>query len=235
MTIGTERTYTVQTSDVGEQLRFRATYRDLSGTDEVVLANAPSITGVVRLAGGERIALVASATTASIEENAAGASTDIEFSVYDGGEHAFTSTDFTITGAESEHFETARNDAGNWHLRLKPEHALDYESTTSLTLQVRVSDGTNQSNAVNNIVISVIDQANEPVLLATLDLATIYENHPIDKAIASIETPANLASAGGASLALASTGTNDNALFRLEAGKLYWKSAPDFETPQDAD
>ena len=232
VTISTGRTYTVQTSDVGEQLRFRATYRDLSGTDEVVLANAPSITGVVRLAGGERIALVASTTSASIEENSAGASTDIEFSVYDGGEHAFTSTDFTITGTESEHFEVARNDAGNWHLRLKPEHALDYESTTSITLQVRVSDGTNQSNAVNNIVISVIDQANEPVLLATLDLAAIYENHPTDKAIASIETPTNL---GGASFSLASTGTNDNALFRLDAGKLYWKSAPDFETPQDAD
>ena len=235
VTIGTGRTYTVQTSDVGEQLRFRATYRDLSGTDEVVLANTGSISGVVRLAGGERIALTATATTASIEENAAGASTDIEFSVYDGGEHGFTSTDFTITGAESEHFEVARNQAGNWHLRLIDGHALDYESTTSLTLQVRVSDGTNQSNAVNNIVISVIDQANEPVLLATLDLAAIYENHPTDKIIASIETPANLASAGGASLALASTGTNDNALFRLEAGKLYWKSAPDFETPQDAD
>ena len=235
VTIGTGRTYTVQTSDVGEQLRFRATYRDLSGTDEVVLANTGSISGVVTLDGTTLIALVASATTASIEENAAGASTDIEFSVYDGGEHAFTSGDFTVTGAESEHFEVARNQAGNWHLRLKPEHALDYETTTSLTLQVRVSDGTNQSNAVNNIVISVIDQANEPVLLATLDLAAIYENHPTDKIIASIETPANLASAGGASLALASTGTNDNALFRLVAGKLYWKSAPDFETPQDAD
>ena len=233
--IGTGRTYTVQTSDVGEQLRFRATYRDLSGTDEVVLANAGSISGVVRLDGGELIALTATATTASIEENAAGASTDIEFSVYDGGEHGFTSTDFTITGAESEHFEVARNQAGNWHLRLIDGHALDYETTTSLTLQVRVSDGTNQSNAINNIVISVIDQANEPVLLATLDLAAIYENHPIDKIIASIETPANLASAGGARLALASTGTNDNALFRLDAGKLYWKSAPDFETPQDAD
>ena len=235
VTIGTGRTYTVQTSDVGEQLRFRATYRDLSGIDEVVLANTGSISGVVTLDGTTLIALVASATTASIEENAAGASTDIEFSVYDGGEHAFTSGDFTVTGAESEHFEVARNQAGNWHLRLIDGHALDYESTTSLTLQVRVSDGTNQSNAVNNIVISVIDQANEPVLLAPLDLAAIYENHPIDKAIASIETPANLASAGGARLALASTGTNDNALFRLDAGKLYWKSAPDFETPQDAD
>ena len=233
--IGNERTYTVQTSDVGEQLRFRATYRDLSGTDEVVLANTGSISGVVTLDGTTLIALTATATTASIEENAAGASTDIEFSVYDGGEHGFTSTDFTITGTESEHFEVARNDAGNWHLRLKPEHALDYESTTSITLQVRVSDGTNQSNAINNIVISVIDQANEPVLLAPLDLAAIYENHPTDKSIASIETPANLASAGGARLALASTGTNDNALFRLVAGKLYWKSAPDFETPQDAD
>ena len=235
VTIGTGRTYTVQTSDVGEQLRFRATYRDLSGTDEVVLANTGSITGAVTLDGTTLIALTATATTASIEENAAGASTDIEFSVYDGGEHGFTSGDFTVTGAESEHFEVARNQAGNWHLRLKPEHALDYESTTSITLQVRVSDGANQSNTVNNIVISVIDQANEPVLLAPLDLAAIYENHPIDKIIASIETPANLASAGGARLALASTGTNDNALFRLEAGKLYWKSAPDFETPQDAD
>ncbi len=233
--IGTERTYTVQTSDVGEQLRFRATYRDLSGTDEVVLANTGSISGVVTLDGTARIALTATATTASIEENAAGASTDIEFSVYDGGEHGFTSGDFTITGTESEHFEVARNQAGNWHLRLKPGHALDYETNTSITLQVRVSDGANQSNTVNNIVISVIDQANEPVLLATLDLAAIYENHPTDKIIASIETPANLASAGGARLALASTGTNDNALFRLEAGKLYWKSAPDFETPQDAD
>ena len=235
VTIGTGRTYTVQTSDIGEQLRFRATYRDLSGTDEVVLANTGSITGAVTLDGTARIALVATATTASIEENSAGASTDIEFSVYDGGEHAFTSGDFTVTGAESEHFEVARNDANNWHLRLIDGHALDYESTTSITLQVMVSDGANQSNAVNNIVISVIDQANEPVLLATLDLAAIYENHPIDKIIASIETPANLASAGGARLALASTGTNDNALFRLDAGKLYWKSAPDFETPQDAD
>ena len=153
--IGTGKTYTVQTSDVGEQIRFRVTYRDLSGTDEVVLANAGSISGVVTLDGTARIALVASATTASIEENSAGASTDIEFSVYDGGEHAFTSTDFTITGTESEHFEVARNDAGNWHLRLKPGHSLNYETTTSLTLQVRVSDDTNQSNSIDNITINV--------------------------------------------------------------------------------
>ena len=156
--IGTGETYTVKTSDVGAQLRFRVTYRDLSGTDEVVLANEGSISGVVTLDGTARIALVASATTASIDEDTDGASTDIEFSVYDGAEYAFTSTDFTITGAESEHFEIARNQAGNWHLRLIDEHSLNYESITSLNLQVRVSDGTQQSNTTENIAISVTNQ-----------------------------------------------------------------------------
>ena len=153
--IGNERIYTVQTSDVGEQLRFRVTYRDRSGTDEVVLANEGSISGVVTLDGTTRIALTASATSASIDEDSDGASTDIEFNVYDGAEYAFTSTDFTITGAESEHFEVARNQAGNWHLRLKDRHSLSYESITSLTLQVSVSDGTHQSNSIDNIAINV--------------------------------------------------------------------------------
>ena len=156
--IGNGETYTVKTSDVGSQLRFRVTYRDLSGTDEVVLANEGSISGVVTLDGTARIALVASATTASIDEDTDGASTDIEFSVYDGAEYAFTSTDFTITGTESEHFEIARNQAGNWHLRLIDEHSLNYESITSLNLQVRVSDGTQQSNIIENIAISVTNQ-----------------------------------------------------------------------------
>ena len=170
--IGTDATYTVQTSDVGEQLRFRVTYRDLSGTDEMVLANAGSISGVVRLAGGERIALIATATSASIDEDTDGVSTDIEFSVYDGAEHDFTSTDFTITGTESEHFEVARNQAGNWHLRLIDGHAVDYESTTSITLQVRVSDGTHDSNLVDNITINVnnVDDGDATIAISAADV-----------------------------------------------------------------
>ena len=170
--IGNANNYQVQTSDVGEQLRFRLKYRDAFGKDEAALSTEATISGIVRLANGDVIALVPSATSANIGENQVGANTDITFTIYDGTEHRFAPDDFQISGDQAGKFEI-RVVNGVFTLALKPEESLNYEEADSLTLNVAVSQGGDSSSATA-LTINV-DDINEVASYGFADTGSAHD------------------------------------------------------------
>ena len=67
--------------------------------------------------------------------------------------------------------------------------------------------------------------------MSVMNISAIYERHPVTKEITTFAIPSGFA---GATLAL-SSGTLDNDLFTIRDGKLWWISAPDYESPADSD
>ena len=67
--------------------------------------------------------------------------------------------------------------------------------------------------------------------MSVVSISAIYERHPVTKEITTFAIPTGFA---GATLAL-SSGTLDNDLFTIRDGKLWWISAPDYESPADSD
>ena len=63
----------------------------------------------------------------------------------------FTSESFTITGDQAEKFIVKKDDDGRWYLFLKDGESLDHADLEEVTLnlQIKVSDGINESNTVD--------------------------------------------------------------------------------------
>ena len=63
----------------------------------------------------------------------------------------FTSESFTITGDQAEKFIVKKDDDGRWYLFLKDDESLDHADLEEVTLnlQIKVSDGINESNTVD--------------------------------------------------------------------------------------
>ena len=105
--------------------------------------------------------------------------------------------------------------------RLTLRASLADDTSERYTLTIEVSDG-NGGVATTNVVFRVAD---------SIVIDSIFENHPVNKAITTISVPDNMV---GADIRLAD-GALDNALFRLDAdGKLWWLAKPDFENPGDS-
>ena len=129
--------------------------------------------------------------TATITENAAGADAgDIRFTVTDADAGTiFTANSFTIshgTGTSQDTAEKFRvvQDGNNWDLMLKSGISLDYETdgtSGTINLNVRVSDGDNDSVEVIPITISVTDINDEspkatPAGTGTVRIVTAADN-----------------------------------------------------------
>jgi hypothetical protein len=174
--IGTKNTYTVTTDDVGHRLMFRAFYIDGDGKIESVLANAPSISGVVTAPTGTTNTLLASSTTTSITENEDGFITSLTLRVQDSANQFLTleKDKFIITmnnrisdlgkSNAAEMFEVI-NDNGVWKLKLKDGYSFNFEKDTSFSISITVNNIANSAGVVvpsNTITITItIANANE--------------------------------------------------------------------------
>ena len=106
---------------------------------------------------------------------------------------------------------------------------LDASATSSVSLEIGVTDGVNSDPPQLPVTLSV-NHVDEGDVMA-LELDAVYEQHPVTKEITTFAVPSGFA---GATLTL-SSGTLDNDLFTIRDGKLWWISTPDYESPADAD
>jgi VCBS repeat-containing protein len=178
--IGRQKTYTVTNDDIGHRIMFRAYYLDGDGKAETVLANTPSISGVVT-ATGYKNTLIASTTTASIPENDDGFITDITLRLRDYlfSDLKLTEKDFIITAHGGISDIDKSNPAnlfdivnlnGAWTLKLKDGVSLNFEETTSYAFTV----------TINNIVNSRNENLPSNTITINLNVINVDENAVIE-------------------------------------------------------
>ena len=129
----------------------------------------------------------------------------------DGGKHK-------ISVSDNDLFEVTHGDYYST-LWLKGGVELDYEEATSHRVNISV-EGYPQLNRTFTIY---VEDVVEPTAVS------IYENHPTHKDVLyDLDSAPDLA---GFSL---TDGHKDNALFKIgDDGRIWWKAAPDYETPLD--
>ena len=169
--------------------------------------------------------IITAAQSFSIDENSANGSTIGTVVATDADASPTTYQDWTITSGNTE--AAFAIDSSSGELSVATSSELDYESTSSYTLELSVSDGVNSASA-ETLSIN-LSNVNEQPSFTSASSASINEN---DSSFAYTASAQDVDAAD--SLTYSISGGADAAAFTLNAASLSFIAAPNYESPADS-
>ena len=232
----TNSTYTLVAADVGKYLRVRISYTDGQGSGKSATSSA---TGQISASNAEPEFDDGTATTRAVAENSGGG-------VNVGAAVAATDSDsgdtltYSLAGTDASSF-TIVSTSGQ--IRTTGT-TYNYESKSSYTVTVRVHDGKDNAGDASTsiddtitVTINLTDVNETPAITTTQTSISVAENQTSVLTYAATDVDNNgEANDSSNTLTWSVESADDGNFFDIDSssGVLTFKSAPNFEDPQDA-
>lgn len=133
-----------------------------------------------------------------------------------------------VSGNDLGAFEL-HSDAGTTYLRVANDGPLDYETITSFSIGVQVDDQ-NGGTHVAAITVNLLAQNDNTPLITTSSTLAVNENSTF---VATLTASDQDLPADSLTFAIVGTGLDSNQFEIRDGNQLYFKAAPDFESPTD--
>ena len=235
----TAATFTPRDSDMGKFLSVKVKYTDGKGKDEVTqeLMTAVAASAVPRFYKTTAKSEVATEFELPLAENtAANEETKIDGDIFVGHrtDDVATVVKYAVGGTDAASFKVTTGSENSNEVKLQAQHALDYETKKSYSVDVTATDSdANSATLPVTVTVTPIDEM-PVVILSGLTISGISVAHYEENRVDAVGTyMANGPMAGRATWSLAGDDVGDFMLDR--DGVLKFRSSPNYEIPKDAD